>query len=217
MSFRKGVFATAVVLVLALAAHGELDKWVENVESGSKLDGVFFRTFQAGSGTVVGRRTPKETRAELTKLLEQTPAEADLISLRALEAEKQLDFASAEDDWTKYVEMSKDRASANLSLADYYHRRLMPREEIAALRAAAALPSADTRTELAAPQQEAWTAFERVVAVIDEQALGASVAAEHYQAWVARYPKESEAYRRACLAMIQKKQFPAAEDRKSVV
>ena len=55
--------------MLALGAHGELDRWVENVESGSKLDGVFFRAFPVGSSTVVGRRPPAETRAELSKLI----------------------------------------------------------------------------------------------------------------------------------------------------
>ena len=207
MSYRKVGFGTLALLVLALAAHGELDKWVENVESGSKLEGAFFRTFQAGSGLVTGRRSPKETRAELTKLIDHTPTQADLISLRALEAEKQLDFTAAEADWKKYLELSKDKAVANLTLADYYHRRLMTSEEIAALRAAAAVPSPEAEP---APQK-AWTAFERVATLIDDQALDSTAAAEQYQAWVARYPKAPDAYSRAFLAMLQKKQFAAAE------
>lgn len=207
MSYRKVGFGTLALLVLALAAHGELDKWVENVESGSKLEGAFFRTFQAGSGSVTGRRSPKETRAELTKLIDQTPTQADLISLRALGAEKQLDFTAAEADWKKYLELSKDKAAANLTLADYYHRRLMTSEEIAALRAAAAVPSPEAEPS----PQKAWVAFERIATLIDDQALDSTVAAEQYQAWVARYPKEPDAYSRAFLAMLQKKQFATAE------
>ena len=196
------------MLLLAFAAHGELDQWVANVESGSKLDAVFFRAFPVGTGSVTARRSPKETRAELSKLIADAPAEADYLSLRALEAEKQLDFPAAEADWKKYVELAKDKTAANIALADYYHRRLMPREEIAALRAAAAIPSPDSEPS----PQKAWTAFERIVALIDEQLLGSTTAAEQYQAWVARYPKEPEVYRRACLALIAKKQFPAAEE-----
>ena len=193
-SYLKWAAVPAGLLLASLAAHGELDRWVQDIETGSKLEGVFFRAFPVAVGTVVGRRPPKETRVELSKLIAQAPAEADLLSLRALEAEKQLDFVSAETDWKKYVELAKDKAAANLSLADYYHRRLMPREEIAALRAVSTSP-----------------AFERIITLIDEQAMDASVAVEQYRAWVARSPKDAETYRRACTALIQKKQFGAAE------
>ena len=96
-SYRKWIAAAALpagLLIAALSAHGELDKWVENIDAGNKLEGVFFRAFPLANGSVIARRHPKETRAELSKLIDQSPTEADLLSLRALEAEKQLDFTS---------------------------------------------------------------------------------------------------------------------------
>ena len=203
MSFRKFVFAVGALLIVALAAHGELDKWVGNVEAGGKLEGVFFRAFQVGAGTVIGRRSPRETRAELSKMIEGAPAEAELLSLRALEAEKQLDFPAAQADWIKYGGLLKDKPAAAFALADYYHRRLMPREEIAALRGAVRVaPAGD---------ESARKAFQRMAALVDEQALDGAFAGQLYQDWVAFFPKDADLYRRACLTMIAKKQYAVAE------
>jgi len=52
-----------------------------------------------------------------------------LYFLRALEGEQQLDFTAAEADWKSFAEKSADKAAAQLSLADFYHRRLQPLEE----------------------------------------------------------------------------------------
>ena len=84
------------------------------------------------------RRPPKETRPELSKLIAATPKDAELYSLRALEEEQQLDFAAAEADWKKCVDVATDRGAARVALADYYHRRLQSHEEFDALSIAAA-------------------------------------------------------------------------------
>jgi hypothetical protein len=129
-SFRKWIALTALTLCAFVAAHGQLDNWVENIEAGHQLEAVFFRQYPLPTGSAIARRPAKETRVELSKLIDQTPAGADFYSLRALEAEQQLDFAAAEGDWKKYVSLAKDKSAANLTLADYYHRRLRPAEEI---------------------------------------------------------------------------------------
>ena len=61
------------------------------------------------------------------------PGNAELYSLRALEDEQQLDFTAAEADCKQYVEKSSDKRSAELALADFYHQRLRPADEIKTL------------------------------------------------------------------------------------
>ena len=56
------------------------------------------------------------------------------------EDEQQLDFAGAENDWKKHVELATNKTAAGLSLADFYHRRLRPQDEIAALEIVAENP-----------------------------------------------------------------------------
>src|SRR5258708_30599820 len=82
---------------------------------------------------VAFRRPPHETRPALSELIKAQPGNADLYSLRALEDEQQLDFVAAESDWKSYATKSSDKISAQLTLADVYHRRLRPEDEIKAL------------------------------------------------------------------------------------
>ena len=87
----------------AVALRGELDLVDrEDRRSRSRLEAVFFRT-AAVTERVRCRcaRPPKETRPELSKLIGAAPNDAELYSLRALEAEQQLDFTAAEADWKK--------------------------------------------------------------------------------------------------------------------
>ena len=70
---------------------------------------------------------------------------ADLYSLRALEDEQQLDFAAAESDWKAYVENSSDKINAQLTLADFYHRRVRPSDEIKTLSRSQCRPLADEK------------------------------------------------------------------------
>ena len=130
--------AVFVVAASAIALRAELTKWAENIDAGSRLENVFFRTVVLPGGSVPARRPPKETRPELTKLIAATPGDAELYSLRALEDEQQLDFAAAEADWKKFVDLSADKGAAKLALADYYHRRLQSNPEFEALAQAAA-------------------------------------------------------------------------------
>lgn len=122
----------AVVLAVGgtLSALGELPSWIRNVHSASALEAAFFRMMSLPGGAVAFRRPPHETRPALSELIKTQPGNAELYSLRALEDEQQLDFAAAESDWRSYAAKSADKISAQLALADFYHRRLRPAEEI---------------------------------------------------------------------------------------
>jgi len=174
----------------ALAAQAEFPEWVRFVERGSPLRDVFFRSVPLPSGPVEARRSPRETRPALDALIASRPSEADLYAFRAHEAELGLDFAAAEADWKRHAELAADPVAGQLSLADYYHRRAQPAEEVAALESAGRAPASAVEQLVAASGQRSWKAFERSLEVIDAWALPSSVALAQYRAWIARYPQQ---------------------------
>lgn len=193
-------FPNARVAVASLAiggffaAQAELTKWAEGVIAGSRLEGVFFRNVLLPSGMVSVRRPPKETRPELTKLIDAAPT-AELYSLRALEDEQQLDFAAAETDWKKYTDVASEKGPARLALADFYHRRLRSRDEFNVL-IAASFESAPASEKLFPPSaQTPWKTFERSINLVDEARLDPLLAVAQYSQWIARYPTETNLYR----------------------
>jgi tetratricopeptide (TPR) repeat protein len=186
-----------------ISTHAELARWVQNIPSPSQLEAVFFRAVTLPSGAIEIRRPPKETRVELSKLIAARPSQADLYALRAREDELQLDFTAAENDWKK--------AAQPLDLADYYHRRIRPKEEIAALEAIGKSPSPAAERLTPPSQQQAWKAFERMLSVIHEQALPAEFTVNAYREWMARYPKEAGIYKQFLDYLNGQKQFDDAE------
>jgi hypothetical protein len=117
----------------AVAALGELPAWIRNIDASTVLEGAFFRRMSLPSGAVPFRRPASESRPALADLIKSQPHNAELYSLRAMEDEQQLDFTAAESDWKAYADNSSDRISAQLALADFYHRRLRPADEIKTL------------------------------------------------------------------------------------
>jgi len=184
-SSRRFLLAGSGLLVAALA-HAELARWVQHIPAGSGLESVFFRTVALPAGRVQSRRPPRETVAELTKQIAAAPGRADLILLRAQEAELNLDFATAERDWKT--------ASDKVVLADYYHRRLQPEEELAALLAAASQPATDRDAINPEPEQRSWKLFHRAIALADAQAFPIEIVESIYNAWMARYPAQPQPY-----------------------
>ena len=180
--------AVFVVAASAIALRAELTKWTENIDAGSRLENVFFRTVVLPGGSVPARRPPKETRPELTKLIAATPGDAELYSLRALEDEQQLDFAAAEADWKKFVDLSADKGAAKLALADYYHRRLQSNPEFEALAQAAAEPAPAAEKLLPDAQQRPWKTYERLIKLVDEQRLDPMLGVGQYRLWTRRFP-----------------------------
>jgi hypothetical protein len=162
---------------------------LQNIDSSSRLERIFFRNVTLPSGLVPVRRPPKETRAELTRLLTASPNDAELVSLRALEDEQQLDFASAEADWKRYVDVAQDKGAARVALADYYHRRLKPQDEFNALALAALEPAP------AADPRRSYTIYGRIMRLVDEQNIDPQQGAMRYESWVAQYPNDPAIYK----------------------
>ena len=122
------------------------------------------------TGSVPVRRPPKETRPELTALITATPADAELYSLRALEAEQQLDFTAAEADWKTYAEKSADKRRRGwrwriIITGGWSRRRSSIRWRGGAARCAGFGETA------AGCGAAAWKIFERLIKLMDEQRL----------------------------------------------
>lgn len=201
----------AALALLAVVARADLARWVQDVEGMGRLEAVFFRAVALPGGPALVRRPPDETRAALSQLISAAPSDAELLSLRALEDEQQLDFAAAEADWKQYAQSAKDPAAGQLALADFYHRRLRSQDEVAALAAAAQLPSPDSERLVSPAEQRSWRAFERIFTLIRDQALSADLAADSYRKWMARYPQESSVSKRFFRFLLDEKRFAAAE------
>jgi predicted Zn-dependent protease len=207
-------FAGAVLMLLAagwaVTANGALPYWILNVEEGTAIERAFFRMMALPYGNVLFRRPPAETRPALGELIQQKPANAELYCLRALEDEQQLDFAAAESDWKSYIEKSADKAAGQLALADFYHRRLRPQDEIAALSVVAGESSPAAENLSSAVEQRPWRAFERIFTIIQAQGLSKDVSIAKYRAWIVRYPKEPQLYSRFLAYLINRKEYSAA-------
>ena len=89
------------------------------------------------------------------------------------EAEMALDFVAAEADWKTYAERASGGYAAQIELADFYHRRLRPQDEVAALASVARAPATPAEKFLPVTRRRSWSAFERILAVLSAQALPA--------------------------------------------
>jgi hypothetical protein len=196
--------------VCVLTAKGELPSWIRNIEAKTELERAFFRAMQLPYGEVLFRRPPAETRPALAELIQQKPGTTELYSLKALEDERQLDFAAAEQDWRLYAEKSANKSDAQLALADFYHRRLRPQDEIAALRTLTDAPSGASEKFTPAREQHAWQAFQRILGIIQSQHLGKDSTILTYRAWLARYPQEDQLYAPFLDFLVTQKEFGAA-------
>ncbi len=210
---RTRLLAIAVLLGAlgwTMSALGELPSWIRNVEGGSALEAAFFRMMSLPGGSVWFRRPPHETRPALTDLITAQSHNAELYSLRALEDEQQLDPVAAESDWKAYLDHASDKISAQFALADFYHRRLRPADEIKILSAIATAPPLATEKLTPAVQQRSWQAFERIFTVVQTQGLPGDVSISQYRAWIARYPQERSLYARFLQFLVAQKQYSAA-------
>jgi len=203
------------VFVLAVggtfSALAELPSWIRNIEGGSAIEAAFFRMMSLPGGTVLFRRPPRETRPALADLIKSQPRNAELYSLRAFEDEQQLDFAAAESDWKSYASSSSDKISGPLALADFYHRRLRPADEISTLSLVANLPPIAAEKLTPAAQQQSWQAFERIFGIIQAQGLQKNDSSSQYRAWIVRYPQEQTLYARYLQFLVAEKEWAAAQ------
>jgi predicted Zn-dependent protease len=213
-NFLRKSCGIALFVMLAgwlISAQGELPSWMRNVEAGTAIEAALFRAMSLPGGAVMFRRPPAETRPALTGLIKSQPTNADFYSLRALEDEQQLDFKAAESDWKKYVENASGKIDAQVALADFYHRRVRPLDEIKALSVVAGAP-ADSSEHLTAPtDQRSWRAFERIFTVVNDQALPPDLSTAQYRAWLARYPQQQSLYARFLDFLMAQKDYAAAQ------
>jgi tetratricopeptide (TPR) repeat protein len=175
--------------------RAEMSGWLQYLEANA-IQNAFFRNIAWPNGAVATRRPPRETRPALTTLIAATPGNAELYRLRASEAELELDFAAAEADWRKYAQTLADPADGQLALAQFYHRRLRPADEMKALRAAAHAPSPTAERLTASASQRSWRTFAQMIELVRIQQLPADLVDQTYRDWIARYPMEREPYTR---------------------
>ena len=193
-----------------VSAVGELPLWIRDIDASSALEAVFFRMMSLPNGAVAFRRPPGETRPALTELIKTQPHNADLYSLRALEDEQQLDFAGAESGWKAFVANSSDKINANLALADFYHHRLRPADEIKTLSLVADAPPIAVEKLTPTEEQRSWQAFERIFGVIQAQGLSKEISVAQYRNWIARYPQEQSLYARFLQFLVAEKEYSTA-------
>ncbi len=194
--------------LLFAPGHG-VARWIDNVSSGSDVEKALYRLMDLPGGSILFRRTPRESIPAITQL-QQTQNTAALYSLRALEEEQALDFAAAERDWKAWADGADDRPGAHLDLADFYERRLQPQAELSALEFVGNAPADSSERWAAVDAQRSWRAFERALKVVSEYALPRTESARIYSTWMKRYPQESSLYERQFAFLLAGKDFPAA-------
>jgi hypothetical protein len=177
--------ATAALVASATLAWAGLGEWVQTLRYDAATQHALFRPMAMPSGAIDVRRPPSESIPELSKLIAAQPANAELRRLRASEGELAMDYAAAEADWREYARLAADRSGAAIALADFYHRRLRPLDEIQAL----------DRAAQANNNAFASGVFERIVQLVQAQALPSTVANAQYRAWLAREPADEPAHK----------------------
>ncbi len=187
--------------------RGEFETWVQHIPSGPAIQALF-RDVPMPGGMAPILRPPAESRPALGALIARTPGDAMLYRLRAQEAEQSLDFAAAEPDWKTYAHLAPDRYAGEIDLADFYHRRVRPSDELAVLTAAAATKDDPL---LAPTAQRGWHAFEGISALAAQEDLPQPTTEALFRQWVARYPTERAAWRKLIDYLSAHRQYAAAE------
>ncbi len=196
---------------LAVTVAADLPEWISTVEVRHKLEEVFYKTVTFGANTISWRRAPKETVPALSQQIQQSPADAQLYYLRAREAEAQLDFATAEADWTKYAQIAPSRAAAWREKADFHHRRAEPEKELAALLESAKFPAAGAEIYRPVRAQQAWIALDRAARLVPDHLLNDDRALDVLRARETRYPNEFDSYSQQASWLIERKRWADAE------
>ena len=194
----------------ALSAYSTLPQWFTNTESGSSIEAALYRLMTLPTGDVPYRRPPAESRPQLTDLIKSDHQHGALYSLRALQDEQALDFTAAEADWKAWTKHATDRGTSELDLAAFYDRRLRYQDEIAALTLVAQSPPPQSEKFVASSEQRSWKAFERILTVVQQNALGSQAEGQTYRAWIARYPSEPDVYSQFFDQLLNRKRFDDA-------
>ena len=205
-----GIAAFVALAGWMVSARGALPSWIRNIEAGTEIEAAFFRAMSLPGGAVLFRRPPSETRPALSELIKAQPKNADLYSLRALEDERQLDFSAAESDWKMYADSASAKITAQIALAEFYHRRARPLDEIKVLAVIAKAPPEASEELTASAEQQSWRAFDRIFSIIQNQGLAKGFSVTYYRAWLLRYPQEPALYARFLDYLVSQKDYAAA-------
>lgn len=184
--------------------------WLTNSVAGSAVENVLFRQMNLPTGSVMFPRPPKESTTAITALIHAEQKPGELYALRAVQEEQALNFPAAEADWKAWVRHAPDHAAAELDLAHFYARRLRPHHEIAALESVAKAPNPPAEKFTAVSEQRSWQAFQSLLKVIHQFALGSRVTDQVYSLWIARYPQEPSVYSNDFHALLKAKRYSSA-------
>ncbi len=185
--------AVAVVLA-ALAIASELPPVAADIVAKSALETALFRLMGVPGGVVTHLRPPWEARSHLTSLLQQSPHQAGLYSIRAREEERLQDYTAAEADWTLAADNATDRIAGLTELAEYYQRRVQPEQQLNTLLRLGALPPQASERFQPDEQQPQWAAFAQALNVANDALLPAVRYQSIFNAWINRYPNEAQPY-----------------------
>lgn len=182
----------AAIWVAILRA--ELPNWAQESIALTPLEGALFRIMGLPSGAVTHLRPAWESRSHLGQLIAKSPRDADLYFLRAHEDERLADYSAAEADWKQAAGASSNKLGALQELANFYHRRVEPDQEVSTLLQLALLPEQPSERFEPAEQQPQWTSLTRAIEVCNESLLPSARYRQVYNAWIRRYPKEVAPY-----------------------
>src|SRR5260370_16056183 len=101
-----------------------------------------------------------------------------------MEEEQKQHFPPPEADWKLFLQHSAYKVEAQTALADFYHRRHRPQDEVSALAAAGRMPSPAAERFGGTADQRSWQGFQRGLEVIETQAFGKAPAEDHYNPWI---------------------------------
>ncbi len=188
-SFRSYCIIVLLALATVLAVRAQLPSWAQDTIAMTPLEATLFRMMALPAGVVMHLRPPWESRAHLGKLIQQTPQNAELYSIRAREDERSQDYMAAEADWKQAADTSQAKLTSLSELADFYHRRIDPDKELNTLLRLAAVPERPDQRFQPETNQPQWAAFARAINVANEALLTAARHQQVYNAWIHRYPK----------------------------
>src|SRR5271165_920514 len=122
-----------------------------------------------------------------------------------------LDTAGAEADWNRAAEYSADKAAGFLDLAHFYQRRVEPQKQLQALLWAAREPNKPSERFILPGATVSYAAFQEALQLCVDAKLGAEAEMRVYQAWMERWPKESEIQARDFEYLIEQRRTADAE------
>lgn len=200
---------TAIGAVAALHAVAA-PEWLEHAIAGTPVEAALYRAMALPGVEILFPRPPKESVAELDKLIAAKPAAA-LYSLRARQEEQALEFDRAEADWKTYVAKSSEDPAAQGELADFYERRHDEKAEFATRLTLASAPATHADLVTSPASQRSWQAFERARQIALEQDFDDAAMRELWDHWAARYPQEPSVYQRAFVWELDHGHAPQAQ------